>query len=357
MTIGGDTLPAALAVCEDAVASGKALGAYLYVSRHGKVVADAAVGEVEPGVPAAPGDVGELRCAVKPLTTICVARAIEAGSLNLDDTLARWAPADTSARIAGLSIRSLLSHTAGMPNYLGPDVYAAGFDDYVADLLTAEIMPGFWDAQPIYNFARAWHLLAWVLQRIHGQPIHDIVTESVTRPLGLSSMSLLDPSGASRPYQRRTADRGFVPIRDTDADTFATRPNPAYGGFSTTRDLGRLYEHLMRCRVDAGLLRPETMRLLLQDHGGVRFRPGESLLPFGLGFFLGGAAARFGTEWDANGFGHMGSIRKHFAAAALCAPSDETVVALRFSSIGLSNNALFAGLGRAVTSDLGRSEP
>ena len=352
MTIGGDGLPATSALSEGAVASGRTLGVYVYASRRGEIVADAAFGAAEPGVAAGAGDVGELRCAVKPLTAICVGRALEDGSLGLDDTLARWAPPGASPRIAGLTIRSLLSHTAGLPNFLGKDVYAAGFEDYIADLIAGEMAPFAWEAQPIYNHTRAWHLLAWVLQQIHGVPIADLIAGTVTRPLGLSSMSLLDPSAESRPYQRRTAQGGYAAIRDTDAATFVTRPNPGYGGFSTMRDLGRLYEHLMRCRTDGGVLRPETMGLLLQDHGGVRFLSGRPLLPYGLGFFLGGGAAGFGSEWDPDGFGHMGSIRRHYAVAVLCVPRHETVVAVRLSSIALSNNVLFADLGRALHADL-----
>jgi CubicO group peptidase (beta-lactamase class C family) len=329
------------------------LGAYLFVRRHDEIVADVAVGEAEPGVAASPADVGELRCAAKPLTTLCIARAMEAGLLSLDDTLARWAPTGASAPVAQLSLRQLLTHTSGLPNYVGPDVYAVGFDEYVTTILTAEFPRQIWDAQPLYNVARGWHLLAWVLQEVYGgQLISDLIAESVTRPLGLSSMGLLDPWTVSRPHQRRTADGGYAAVRDTDAATFATRPNPAYGGVSTTRDLGRLYEHLMCCLTDGQLVRPDTMRVLLRHAGGVRFGPRRPLLPFGLGFFLGGSAAGFGAEWGTDCFGHMGSIRQHYASVVLCAPSQETVVAARLSSVGAGNNVLLAAVGRALRSDL-----
>jgi CubicO group peptidase (beta-lactamase class C family) len=352
MITSGTGLPTATAVCETAVAAGTVLGGYLHVRHLGEVAADVAFGEAEPGVAAAADDVGELRCAVKPLAALCVARAMEDRLLNLDDTMARWAPTGSSPRVAGLTIRQLLTHTTGLPNRIGPDVYEVSFDEYVTGILTTRFVSAMWDAQPIYSLARGWHLLAWVVQRLYGQPVRDLIAELVTRPLGLSSLDLLDPRGVSRPFQRRTVDGGFTAIRDTDAASFAARPNPAYGGFSTTGDLGRLYEHLGHCLAGDGPVRRETMRQLLRTTGTVRFRATDRALPFGSGFFLGGSAAGFGPEWEADCFGHMGSIGRYYATVGLCAPESRTAVAARLASIGRANNDLLARIGRAIRSDL-----
>lgn len=352
MTTTYARLPAASAVLEEAVAFRKVLGAYLFVRKGDDIVADAAFGESEPGTVAMPDDVGELRCAVKPLTTLCVAKAMEAGLLSFDDTLTRWAPADTSRRIAEISLRQLLTHTSGLPRYGGPGVYDVDFDEYVTGIFKTEIAPPLWDSQPLYNHAKAWHLLAWVLQKVYGLPIHELISEIVTKPLDLPTMGLVDMSAVIRPYQRRTFGGGYAAIRVTDPATFGSCPNPAFGGFSSVGDLGRLYVNLMRCRTDGGLLRPETMQELVQHSGGVRFGPRQPSLPFGLGFFLGGSAAGFGDEWDADSFGHAGSNKSHYATVVLCAPAMETVVAVRLSSIGLANNAVLAAVGSAVHSDL-----
>lgn len=351
-TTAGVDLRGAAAVCRDAVTTGAALGVYLHVRHGGEVVADDAFGEVEPGVPAATGDVGELRCAVKPLTALCIGRAIEDGLLSLDDTLARWAPAGTSERVAALSVRQLLTHRSGLPNRVGPRVYEVGFDEYVARILTARFPSLAWDHQPIYSLARGWHLLAWVVQRVYGRPVEDVIAELVTRPLGLSTVDLLDRRGSSRPFQRRTPDGGYTAVRDTDAGTFGTRTNPAFGGFGSTGDLARLYEYLGACLADDGLVRRDTMRLLVCPSTGVRFGPTDPVLPYGHGLFLGGAAAGFGPEWEADCFGHMGSIGRFYGTVCLCAPSSATVVSARFTSIGRANNKLLASLGRAVRRDL-----
>jgi CubicO group peptidase (beta-lactamase class C family) len=350
--VDGARLPTATAVCEHALRSGAVLGVYLHVRYRDEVVADVAFGEAAPGVPAAPDDLGELRCAVKPLTTLCVARAMEDGLLSLDDAVGRWASAGSSPRVAALSVRQLLTHTSGLPNRIGPDVYQVGFDEYVTNILTAAFLPMMWDARPIYSLARAWHLLAWIVQRVYSRPIADLVRELITQPLGLSTLTLLDPREMSRPFQRRTVDGGFVEIRDTDPVSFGTRENPAYGGFGTTGDLGCLYAHLGHCLNDGGLVRHETMRLLTRPTGVVRFRATEQPLPFGSGFFLGGAAAAFGPEWDTDCFGHMGSIGRYYSVVGLCAPGSHTVVAARLASVGRANNDLLTALGQAIRRDL-----
>jgi CubicO group peptidase (beta-lactamase class C family) len=351
------TLEATTAACERAVDSGRTLGAYLHVRHADEVLADTAFGQSAPGRPAARDDVGELRCAVKPLTTLCVARALEDGLLDLDDPLARWAPAGTSPRIGRLTLRQLLTHTAGLSNVAGPSAYPMSLDEYVRLVLCTDYPAASWHAGPTYNYAKNWHLLAWVVQQVFARPIQDVITEVVTGPLGLS-MSLLDPDLASRPYQRRTPDGRYAPILDTDQRTFASRPNPAYGGFAMVTDLGRLYTHLLACKTgDGGMMRSATLNRLLGHQTDVRFRSGQPPVPIGLGFFLGGGAAGFGAEWGRHAFGHMGSIWAHYTAVGLCDPDTGTVVAVRLSSVGLANNGVLAAIGRAVHHDLGLPAP
>lgn len=349
-------MPRTAAACRDAVASGAALGVYVSAGRRGETAVNLAVGHAAPGVPAAVGDVTELRCAVKPLTTLCVGHALESGLLGLDDTLSRWAPASAGARVRALSLRQLLTHAAGLPNFVRTDVYDVDFDEYVAMIFAADMRPGAWYGEPIYNLAMGWHLLAWVLQQVYGAPIGKLVAELVTTPLGLPGLGLLDDARLSRPVHRRTLDRDYRPVRDTDEETFALRPNPAYGGFASADDHRRLYEHL--ARVLAGdedehpVLGPATLRELTRPHGTLRFRSGGPALPFGLGFFVGGAAVGFGPDWGEHCFGHMGSIRAHHVTAALCDPASTTAVAVALSSVGPANNDVFLRLGKALHADL-----
>ena len=344
------TAPSVLSTVErigaDAVAAGRVLG--IHVSLRGSTSTDLVFGESAPGVPAAVDDRGELRCAVKPLTTVLIGQAVDAGLLALDDPLARWAPDDAHPEVAALTLRQLLTHTTGLPNFLGRQVYETTFDDYVAALFAARLTPRMWDAQPIYGTAHGWHLLAWVLQRVHGSAIADLIAEHVTGPLGLTTTGLLDAGRVAKPLLRRAPDGGFTPIRDADPELFATRPNPGYGGFASTADLAEFY----RALGTGALLRPETLTLLTTTQGGVRFAPGQPLLPFATGFFTGGTAAGFGDGWPADCFGHMGSIVAYYTTGALWDPSTGTAIAVRLTSVGRANNAVLADLGAALHADL-----
>ncbi|RIK27112.1 MAG: serine hydrolase, partial [Chloroflexi bacterium] len=50
-------------------------------------------------------------------TALCVLRLVDAGGLALDDPLAKYLPEAASAR-AGVTLRALLCHTAGLPSDL-----------------------------------------------------------------------------------------------------------------------------------------------------------------------------------------------------------------------------------------------
>ncbi|TDP92902.1 serine hydrolase domain-containing protein [Labedaea rhizosphaerae] len=351
-----ERLPRTAAACREAVASGAVLGVYVSAGHRDEIAVNLAVGHAAPGVPATVGDIGELRCAVKPLTTLCIAHAVESGLLDLDDTLSRWAPAGAGGQVRALSLRQLLTHAAGLPNFVRTDVYDVGFDEYVAMIFAADMRPRAWYGEPIYNLALGWHLLAWVLQQVYGAPISKLVAELVTTPLGLAGLGLIDEGRLSRPVHRRTLDRDYQPVRDTDEETFATRPNPAYGGFASTDDHRRLYAHLARALAADEDAHPvvgsSTLRELVRPHGTLRFRSCGPALPFGLGFFVGGAAVGFGPDWGARCFGHMGSIRAHHVTAALCDPASTTAVAVALSSVGPANNDVFLRLGKTLHADL-----
>jgi CubicO group peptidase (beta-lactamase class C family) len=345
-------MPLAAAVCERAIADGKVLGLHLFVQHEGQVVASVALGADAPMAAAAPDAVGELRCAVKPLTTLCLLQAAQANLLSLDDSLNRWAPAGSSPRIGRLRLRELLTHESGLPNLASKELFLVGFDEFVAIIFTKDVPARAWAGRPVYNYACSWHLLAWVLNQVYAQPIQDILEQQVVTPMTLR-MRLLDSTGASHPYQRRCADGSYTPFRDTDAATFRERPNPGFGGFATTEDLGRFYGHLLRCLHEgSGVVPREGLADLLTRRGTVCFRPGGPTVPFSTGFFRGGGAVGFGAEWDPGCFGHMGSIGQYYLTGGLCDPRTKTIAAVRLTSIGLANKALLAALGRAIHADL-----
>src|SRR5439155_17358774 len=84
--------PRTIAAIERGIAQGLHIGAQLYVSRRGQVVADVALGEARRGVPMRTDTLMLWLSAGKPVTAVAVAQQRERGRLDWDDHVARHIP-------------------------------------------------------------------------------------------------------------------------------------------------------------------------------------------------------------------------------------------------------------------------
>src|SRR5260370_40335137 len=98
----------------DGIHAGLHLGAQLYVSRHGAVIADAAAGESRPGQPLRRDDLMLWLSSTKPVGAVAIAQLWERGRLELDDPVARHIPEFAAHGKAAITLRHLLTHTPGI---------------------------------------------------------------------------------------------------------------------------------------------------------------------------------------------------------------------------------------------------
>lgn len=324
------------------VASRRCLGCTVFVWHDDETVLDSAVGEhADVTTP------GELRCMVKPVVACCLARAVERGELTLDDPVSRWIPEFTGGRRDATTLRRLLTHTSGLPDAWSPGPAETDVRHVVETICASPADGPWWGNQPVYNLLWSWHLIAAVLERLHGAPVETVLRREVADVAGLPSLRLVCPAGTSTPY--------YLPASRTPvSDLVSTRPNPAYGGFATLRDTGRFHVELLAClRGEGRLLSARMASAMTTRHSLVPFYQGGRRYPYGMGFFAGPDGVGLGDGWSAASFGSVGSIRRHTVTAALADPDSRTVVAVRLSSVGARNAALVARLGEAVRADLG----
>ena len=149
------------------------------------------------GTPLADDTLFPVASLTKLATALAVLRLADRGALSLDDELARHLP-DAAATRPGVTIRRLLTHTAGLPDSYPeePEIYRIGLTWPAiarACLRTALVhMPG---SRVLYS-AVGYSLLAVVVERLTGQPFPLALADLVLTPLDVEAYLGVEPPRA-----------------------------------------------------------------------------------------------------------------------------------------------------------------
>ena len=303
-------------------AAGWHLGAQIYVSRHGEVLLDTAVGESVPGRALAGDDLMLWYSSGKPWTAVALLQLWEQGHVGLDDLVADYIDHWGNGKEAA-TLRHVLTHTAGFP-MPGDPTYDADvtFDEALA--ATAE-WPASWEpgTRAGYHAASGWRVLGGVVQRVDGRRIDQYLREQVAAPLGLDDCHLGIPLDLQAQYGDRIAPvhwtghrlpafvEGGIQMVPWRIDEVHNEPwhvakvEPGGGMRGPARQLGRFYESLLG--YGPAVLDPRTVEMMRAVHRwGMRDATFQTMTPWGLG-----VAVDFtgGTGWRAYGHGGMASSR------------------------------------------------
>ncbi|HKD01486.1 MAG TPA: serine hydrolase domain-containing protein [Terriglobales bacterium] len=167
-------------------------GLALLVARDGKIVRAQGYGfsNLELEVPVKPETVFQSGSMGKQFTATAVMMLVEEGKVGLDDPLTRYFP-DAPAAWSQVTVRNLLSHTAGFGDY--PD----NFDfrrDYTEDelLKMVEAIPFASPPGTKYAYSNLGFLtLGIIIHRASGQFYGDFLEQRVFRPLGMTSTRII----------------------------------------------------------------------------------------------------------------------------------------------------------------------
>jgi CubicO group peptidase (beta-lactamase class C family) len=279
--------------------------------------------------PMTPDTVIEAASLSKPVTAYAALRLVQAGRLALDRPLAEQAPLDdlTDARARTVTVRHVLRHAAGFPNWRFTD-----------DALTTAFEPG---TRFRYS-GEGYHLLQRVVEQVTGQPFALAIEELVLAPFGMTRSSFVwlpafeghaasghgDPAtpreGLADVGRRlaRVADQVGKPLREwTAADALRgaalanpqrkpvpvlVQPNAAGSLFTTATDYGAFLIHALAPggpHALAPALRAEQLRAQT---------PITDALAWGLGWGL----ERVGDRTLAWHWGDNGGIKNFVVADA-----------------------------------------
>lgn len=230
---------------------GRYLGASVLVARGGLVGHRDTIGDVAPGRPADDDDVYLLMSISKSFTATLVLRAIDQGRFTLDTRVAELLPEFAAGGKQRVTIRQLLTHTAGTYAGFAPPPPLTLMND-MGDLprnvaavagLPAAYTPG---ARVVYNPFASYAVLGQILVATDpaGRSFQAITHEDLFAPLGMAATS----------YGLRTDHPRRVPVSAPESHTARAAmvalnsaidertEHPAGGAFGTADDLFRFAE-------------------------------------------------------------------------------------------------------------------
>ncbi|BAD63934.1 penicillin-binding protein 4 [Shouchella clausii KSM-K16] len=146
----------------------------------------------------------ELASVSKPITALGIIRLQQLGQLHCDDLIANWIP---ELPYPGITIRHLLNHTSGLPDYMelfanvwDPTRYARN-EDVLQMLIKHQPDPLFAPNDSWMYSNTGYIMLAILIEKISGKRYGDFLDEQIFQPLGMTRTQV---------YNRRV-DPGPVP--------------------------------------------------------------------------------------------------------------------------------------------------
>jgi D-alanyl-D-alanine carboxypeptidase len=174
-------------------------------TRYRGATGDATVG----GPPITTDDTFEVASITKTFTATTVLLLVEDGAFSLDDPLSSALPdwstgllvVDGVDHTPGITVRQLLNHTSGLPDYWADPPYVQGgvnafLEAFIADpdrsWTPQEILAYVPDLEPIGTPGSTWHysdtnyvLLGLIIERATGEPLRDAFRDRLFDPLAL----------------------------------------------------------------------------------------------------------------------------------------------------------------------------
>ncbi|AUX40991.1 serine hydrolase [Sorangium cellulosum] len=302
-------------VVDAATAEGRIVGTVVVVARDGNVVYRRAAGfaDREARKPMREDTVFRLASMTKPIVSATALALVDAGTLKLDDPVAKWLPAFQpklpDGKAPAITVRHLLTHTAGL-NYGfmeppdGPYHRARvsnGLDQpglsLAENLERIAQAPLLFEPGSAWNYSMATDVLGGVVEKAGGAPLPEVVRRLVTGPLGIEAgFSVEDagrlavPYGDASPAPERMKDVQPVKFGPTEvtyapARVLDPRSYPS-GGAGMVGTADGYVKFLEAVRTGGGkILRPETAAAMTSNQvGNLKVQQPGGTWGFGFGF-------------------------------------------------------------------------
>jgi CubicO group peptidase (beta-lactamase class C family) len=316
-------IPAVSAAMSTGVARREIAGAVTLVATPDDIVHLEATGlaDLAGGTPMAPDSIFWIASMTKPVTAVAVLMLEEEGKLSVDDPVSKYLPEIGSLKLpdgqpAAITLKHLLTHTAGMPE--------ATPEQYRTARTLAEVIPFYAGRTVAFPPGTKWQYcqsginsLGRVVEVVSGESFAGFLAKRIFGPLGMKDTGfyLTDAQlpRLAKAYARTDDALHEVPITflGGHAPTFRERYAAPNGGlFSTAPDYARFCRMLLnRGSLDGRrLLKPETVARLATIQTGdlpTGFTAGNG---WGLGFCVVREPQGVTAALSPGSFGHGGAF-------------------------------------------------
>lgn len=164
------------------------------VAENGKIIYEAAFGMAnrEWNIPNTVDTKFMLGSVSKPITAILMLLQVQKGLVNLDKTIADYIPEYSKKNGSKITIRQLLSHTSGMPNYdiikdFFPKISRYNFtrDEYIKLYMDSSMV--FKPGTSYYYSSWGYFTLGYIMEKVTGKSYAQLMKDDIFDKLGMNN--------------------------------------------------------------------------------------------------------------------------------------------------------------------------
>ena len=307
---------------ENYVADGKSAGMLTLVSRNGNIVQLSCRGhaDIASATPIRENTIFRIYSMTKPITSVALMTLFEQGHFQLDDAAKFWIPALGKLEVfeqgrlnSDITIRQLLTHTAGFSYGFEPEEYAVDrlyadvWRQRIQDQTLEQIMQTLLEfplmAQPgtLWRYSIATDICAYLVERISGITFADYLQQTIFDPLDMADTAFevsADKINRFATLYGNSDNDPLAQLESNDRSPFISAisgvPVRLHSGgaglVSTVND----YWHFAQMMLNRGewsghrILKPDTVALMTTNHVP------EKLLPLSFNGVAHGAFTGYG---------------------------------------------------------------
>ncbi|MDB4292439.1 beta-lactamase family protein [Maribacter sp.] len=320
---------------QELVVKHKAMGAVAGISQGDSILWQSASGHMDFRNAIKANTAMRIRIAsiAKPMTAIAVMQLFENGLIDLDEPIQTYINEFPRLENKSITIRQLLDHSSGIKGYAS--VKEAETDKNYATL--TEAMNVFKDrgisGQPgeAYQYTTyGYVVLGVVIERVSGLSFEAYMKKNIWKKTGMNATGV---EQYGKPYENKTllySKQKNGKVKQVKKGNNLSNRIPGGGLYSTLDDMLTFGQAVL----NNTLIKPETLKMMLQDNG--LKKEGN---PYGLGWFMYGA-----KPTPERVFGHSGG-QTGASSQLLLLPAEKKVIVVLCNTSRVWNETIGTAVG------------